>query len=119
MSDRPPDLHGLSDGNLDCSRLRGELPVVRRIGGCSCPPVCACLPALEVVMVIFNVSPLFGVFSATIFLQKIGVFIGLSWVADDDLLAFDLIGCARPNQDFLSSKLIIFIGKSYVFTCIY
>jgi hypothetical protein len=43
------------------------------------------------------------------------IFIGLSRVADDDLLAFALIGHVRPNQDFLSSKSIIFIGKGSVF----
>jgi hypothetical protein len=29
--------------------------------------------------------------------RNFGDFIGLSWVADDDLFVFALIGCIRPN----------------------
>jgi hypothetical protein len=49
---------------------------------------CLHLPTvLEVVMVIFNVSPPSGVFSVTTFLQEFfHVFIGLSSIVDDDLL---------------------------------
>jgi hypothetical protein len=51
--------------------------------------------------------------------RKIGVFIGLLCISDDDLLALALIGCARPKHDILSSNLNIFIGKGSVSTCIY
>jgi hypothetical protein len=33
------------------------------------------------------------------------IFIGLSRVADDDLLAFALIGGVRPNQDFFAIEV--------------
>jgi hypothetical protein len=37
--------------------------------------------------------------------RKFGDFIILSWVTNDDLLAFTLIGRARPNQDFFIVKV--------------
>jgi hypothetical protein len=37
--------------------------------------------------------------------RKLSDFIILSWVTDDDLLAFTLIGHARPNQDFFIVKV--------------
>jgi hypothetical protein len=40
------------------------------------------------------------------------------FISDDNLLAFVLINRARPSQDFLSSKLIMFIRKGSMSTCI-
>jgi hypothetical protein len=57
--------------------------------------------------------------SVTTFLQEnFSVSIGLSCIADDDLLALALTSGARLNHDFFTSKLIIFIGKGSVSTCI-
>jgi hypothetical protein len=33
------------------------------------------------------------------------IFIGLSYITDDDLLALSLVGYARPNQDFFTIKV--------------
>jgi hypothetical protein len=68
-------------------------------------------------MVIFNV-PIGGLFCHHFLANFFSVFIDVSSIVDDGRLALDLIDRARPNQDFLSLKLIIFIGKSFVSTCI-
>lgn len=46
------------------------------------------------------------------------VFIESPRVTDDDALAFVLIGHIRPNQDFISSKSIMFIRKGCLLTYI-
>jgi hypothetical protein len=71
------------------------------------PRMATCLrlsPALEVVMVTFKptIRSLFGHhFPARMFI----IFIGLSCIADDDLLAFALIGRAGLNQGLFAIEV--------------
>jgi hypothetical protein len=48
---------------------------------------------------------IWGLFCHQFPVRNFGVFIGPSWVVDDDLLVFVLIGCARPNQNFFIIKV--------------
>jgi hypothetical protein len=74
----------LPDCPLECPRPFGDVSdhpclgvrpsAMRRTGFRVRPPVCACPPTLEFVMVTFRVSPPSEVFSATTFLQELLLF---------------------------------------------
>jgi hypothetical protein len=105
LPDRPPD--------------RSRPFAMHRTGHCTWPPTCACTPALEAGMVIFNVSPPSGVFSATTLLQEILVTSSASrWSPVIFSLPLPLTIALGQIMTFLSSKLIMFIGKGSMSTCI-
>jgi hypothetical protein len=86
------------------------------------PRLVTCLrlpPALEVLMVTFNVSPLSGVLSATTFLQEFLLF-SSAFRASSMMTSLPLPLSAALGQirTFYSSKSIIFIGKGSLSTCI-
>jgi hypothetical protein len=56
-------------------------------------------------MEIFNVSPPSGVFCHHFLARNFSVFIGLSCIADDDILALAHISRTRPNQEFFIIKV--------------
>jgi hypothetical protein len=118
LPDRSLEWSGLSGDVLDRPRLCVGPSVMCRIG-----PTPSYLPTPTPgvggtdgnLQSLTSIRSLFRHHFPTIVLS---IFIGLSCIADDDLLAFALIGRAGTNHDFLPSKLIIFIGKCSMSTCI-
>jgi hypothetical protein len=84
-----------SSGVPNHPRLRAGPFIVRRTRCCTWPP--ACPPTLEVVMVIFNVSPPSGSSLQPLSCKKFWCSHRSLWVTDVDLFAFALISCIRSN----------------------
>jgi hypothetical protein len=100
LSDRPPDLFRLRTVRR-CPRpsaLCAGASAMSRTWCCTCPNVggwdgdLQCLPSIR------------GLFYNHFTIRNFGNLIGLSWITDDNLFAFALIGRIRPNQDFLVVK---------------
>jgi hypothetical protein len=114
LLNHPLDLSELSGGVPNHSRMRARLFVVRRIGRYSWLPasVGGCDGD-------FQCIPLSGVFSATTILQEILV---ISSASQGSLmmisLSLPLSTTLGQTRTFLLSKLIKFIRKGYVSTCI-